>query len=492
VTVLSLHLRRDARRLRQGAAALVLVLLAACAAEQRPGVATVGAIPPAAPRITGLERAASREHARLIAAFGGEYRAPAAEKLIEDVLTRLGPATERPDQSFRVTLLNSPVVNAFALPTGNVYVTRGLLALANDTSEIAAVLAHEIAHVTANHALARAELEQRSVLVSRVVAEVLNDPGAGQMVRNESRVSLASFSRAQELEADRIGVRTIAKAGFDPYGASRFLGSLGRNSAVRMTGGAEKPGMDFLSSHPSTPERVQQALAAARQIGAPGVGEGDRARYLAAVDGIVYGDDPTEGFVRGRRFAHPGLAITFMAPEGFGLENTAQAVLGIASGGGQALRFDGVQVPADQPLDAFLASGWIDGLENQSIETTSVNGLPAATATARGKEWVFRLGAVRIDNTVYRLLFATRTMNAEVERAFRQTLDSIRKLSPEEVRAVRPLRISIVTARDGDTAEALASRMAGTDRVLERFLVINGLDRAGSLKPGQRYKIIVE
>ncbi len=469
------------------------LLLAGCAGQQQAGLPSTAPLPPAAPRVTRLERAAGREHARLIAAFGGEYRAPAAEKVIEDVVTRLVTATDRPDQPYRVTLLNSSVVNAFALPTGNVYMTRGLLALANDTSEVAAVLAHEIAHVTANHALARAELEQRSLLVSRVVAEVLNDPGAGQIVRNESRLSLASFSRAQELEADRIGVRTIAKAGFDPFGASRFLASLGRNSAIRKnSGGSEKPGMDFLSSHPTTPERVAQSLSSARQIAAPGLGEGDRIRYLGAIDGIVYGEDPTEGFVRGRRFVHPGLGITFIAPESFSLENTAQAVVGIASAGGQALRFDGVQVPAGQTLNGFLGSGWIEGLETDSVETLTINGLEASTATARGKEWTFRLGAVRVDGTVYRLLFASRTMTAESERAFRQTLESIRRLSADEVRAIKPLRVSIVTAREGDTAEALASLMAGTDKVLERFLVLNGLDRGGPLKPGQRYKIVVE
>lgn len=476
------------------AAALLALLVAGCAADRTGGLPATSPLPIAAPRVSGLERAASREHARLVAAFGGEYKAAAAEAILQDVVGRIVPATERPDQSYRVTVLNSPIVNAFALPTGNIYVTRGLLTLANDTSEVAAVLAHEIAHVTANHAVARAELEQRSVLVSRVVAEVLNDPGAGQTVRNDSRVSLASFSRAQELEADRIGVKTIGKAGFDPFGASRFLVALGRNADLRAatTGSVGNHGMGFLSSHPTTPERVEQSLVAARQLGAARAEESDRARYLAAIDGLVYGEDPAEGLVRGRRFVHPGLAISFMAPDGFHLENGSQAVLGIASGGGQALRFDGVQVPAEQPLEEFLSSGWIEGLENGSIEATTVHGLPAALATAKGKEWTFRLAAVRVDGTVYRLLFATRAPTAETERAFRQTLDSIRRLTPEEVEAIRPLRVALATARDGDTAETLSGRMAPSVRSLDRFLLLNGLGRGGPLQAGQSYKIIIE
>lgn len=478
--------------------AALLTVLAGCAAEREPGSRAAVPLPPAAPRVTGVERTTSREHARLVAAFGGEYRAPAAEALLEGIVGRIVPATERPDQSYHVTVLNSPVVNAFALPTGNIYITRGLLVLANDTAEVAAVLAHEIAHVTANHALARAELEQQSILVSRVVADVLNDPTRGQMVRDESRVSLASFSRAQELDADRIGVRTIARAGYDPYGASRFLLSLGRNAGMRSAGtsgtgsGKEGQRLDFLSSHPSTPERVAQSLAAARQIGAPGLGDTDRGRYLAALQGVVYGEDPTNGFVRGRRFAHPGLAVSFTAPDGFVLENTAQAVLGITAGGGQALRFDGVQVPQGQTLEQFMATGWIEGLDTASIETMTINDVPVATATAKGKEWTFRLGAVRLDGTVYRLLFAARQQTPETERAFRQTLDSIRKLTAEEVRAIRPPRLSLVTAREDDTADSLSARGAWPDRGLERFLVLNGLERGAKLKPGQRYKVIVE
>jgi predicted Zn-dependent protease len=480
--------RRPAWRL--VAAGLVLVA-GGCVSDQRTQLPLNAPLPPSAPRVTGVERAASREHSRLVAAFGGEYQSPAVDGLISDVLSRVVRSSDQPGRAYKITVLNSPTVNAFALSDSNLYVTRGLLALANDTSEIAAVLAHEIGHVTANHAQARAELEQRSILVSRVVAEVLNDPKAGQMVRNESRLSLAGFSRAQELEADRIGIKTIAKAGFDPKGASRFLASLGRNSDLRNDKASNgRQDADFLSSHPTTPERLSQAASVARSLDVTGR-DADRDRYLTAIDGMTFGEDPNEGYVRGRRFIHPGLAIAFAAPEGFALENTYQAVLGIAAGGAQALRFDGVELSSDQTLESFFASGWIEGLENGSIQSTTINGLPAATATAKGKEWTFRLGAVRSAGTVYRLLYATRSASPESERAFRETLGSIRRLSRDEIRIVKPWRVALVTARDGDTAERLAARMA-SDQGLDRFLVLNGLERGTPLRPGQRYKIVVE
>ena len=155
----------------------------------------------------------------------------------------------------------------------------------------------------------------------------------------KSKIALATFSRSQELEADGIGVGIAARAGYDPFGAVRFLSSLGRQAELQAGGQpAAEPRMpDFLSSHPATPERVKNAQINARQFSGPGGGKRDRDVYLAGIDGMLYGEDPSEGFVRGRRFLHPRLGFTFMAPEGFTLDNTAQAVLGIKDGGGQAL-----------------------------------------------------------------------------------------------------------------------------------------------------------
>ena len=476
----------------RGAVPVLAALLAGCAGEPTGSLTPLGALSPAAPLVTGLERSAEREHARLIAAFGGEYRSPEAQRLLSDITARLVPATDRPDEGYQITILDSPAVNAFALPSGRLYVTRGLLALANDAAEVAAVLAHEIAHVTVRHASARNELELRSALVSRVVVDVLNDPVAGAMVRDQSRVSMASFSRAQELEADQIGVRTLARAGYDPYGATRFLGSLGRASGLLAKTSAASSSTEMLSTHPSTPERTALALQAARRIGAPGIGEADRARYLKSLDGMTYGDDPADGIVRGRRFLHPRLGIAFEAPEGMMLENTSRAVVGASPDGGKRLLFDAVAAPEDQSLETVLQSTWNDAVETGSIENLSVNAHPAAIASSRGKDWTFRLAAIRVRGTTYRLVVAMRPSNADLEQVFRQTLDSVREVTPEEARDLRPLRLQVIAAREGDTVEGLASRMGGVDHPVERFMILNGLARTGPLEDGELYKVITE
>src|SRR5665213_2033301 len=159
-----------------------------------------------------------REHARILAAYGGAYDNPQIEAMLNQTVEKLVAASERPDLRYHVTILNSPSVNAFALPAGQLYVTRGLIALANDDSELASVLAHEMGHVIARHAEISEEQARQADLVSRVVTDVVTDPAAGALALAKSKLALASFSRAQEFEADAIGVGIASRAGYDPYG----------------------------------------------------------------------------------------------------------------------------------------------------------------------------------------------------------------------------------------------------------------------------------
>jgi predicted Zn-dependent protease len=267
---------------------------------------------------------------------------------------------------------------------------------------------------------------------------------------------------------------------------------MGLNSQLRArTASIDPRAPDFLSSHPATPERVDNAQANARQYTGPGSGARDRAEYLAHVDGLIFGEDPSEGFVRGRRFLHPKLGFTFSAPEGFVLENTAQAVFGVKDGGAQALRLDIVRVPNEQTLAQYLLSGWIENIDAKSVEEYTVNGFPAATATAKGDHWTFRLYAVRFGSEVYRFIFAAKHRTEGVDRAFRDAVASFRRMSVAERQAAKPLRIKVVTVGPHDTVDRLARRMA-LDRAAEHFRVLNGLGPSDKLKPGDQVKIVVE
>ncbi|MGA2313378.1 MAG: M48 family metalloprotease [Xanthobacteraceae bacterium] len=483
-------------RLAHAGIAVGALVLAACTAAP-PSLAPQASLPePAKPaEVAEMSPAALREHQRILAAYGGVYNDPRLQGMVEQTVERLVAASERSDLHYKVTMLNSQSINAFALPSGQLYVTRSLVALANDESELASVLAHEMGHVIARHAAIREEQAKQAALVGRVVSDVISDPEVGALALAKSKLALASFSRAQEFEADAIGIGIAARAGYDPYGAVRFLTSMQHNSELKpqQSGAIDPRAPDFLSSHPATPERVSNALANARQYSGPGTAGGrDKVAYLSGIDGIVFGEDPSEGFVRGRRFLHPRLGFTFTAPEGFALDNTAQAVLGVKRGGGQALRLDVVRVPAEQTLAAYLTSGWIEKIDAATVEDVTINGFPGATATAKGDQWDFRLYAIRFGSDVYRFIYAAKHHTPETDRIFRDSIGTFRRMSLAEIEDAKPLRLQVVTVGPGDTVDKLASRMAVADRQVERFRVLNGLEPGDRLKSGSEVKIVVE
>lgn len=439
--------------------------------------------------------AAEKEHERILSSYGGAYDDPRLEALIGKTVDRLVAASDRPDQAYKVTILNSGAVNAFALPTGQLYVTRGLIALACDTSELSSVLSHEMAHVLARHAASReANAREAAANAPRAIADLGREPdGQALALADRNKQLLASFSRQQELDADGIGVGISARAHFDPYGAARFLTAMERNAELKAGKTSADPRVqDFLSSHPATPERVANAQSIARQQVAPDSSERDRDAYLAAIDNIVYGEDPSEGFVRGRRFLHPKLGFTFTAPENFTLDNTAQAVIGVRDGGAQAMRFDVVRVPAEQSLGDYLNSGWMENVDKGSTEDITLNGFPAASTTASSDQWQFKVYALRFGSDVYRFIFATKQKTTESERNARETVNSFRRLTLDEIQSARPLRIKVINVQPGDTVESLSHRMAGVDRPADRFRIINGLEAHAQIKARDRVKIVVD
>jgi predicted Zn-dependent protease len=432
---------------------------------------------------------AEREHPRILASYGGTYEDPEAEIAIARAVSRLVEASEQPSRSYRVTILNSPAINAFALPGGYVYVTRGLLALASDTSEVAAVIAHEMAHVTARHAFARAERVEAAEVAGRVL-DVVSDAGVAEAALASTQSSLARFSQIQELEADTIGINTLARAGYDPYAAARFLRAMARFAAYKTANPSPGEEADFLSSHPSTPERLVRALETAGPL-ASAEGERDQEGYLRHIDGLMFGDDPVEGFVRGREFLHSKLGLAFRVPEGFRLENTADAVLA-TDATGIALRFDGADVAAGTDLVTYVTSGWVNGLDESSVRVTSINGLPAATASATARGFTYRIAVIRFGDQTFRFLFAARSASGNLDRTFADTVSSFRALTPDEQVALEPLRIRVVTVGPGDTVESFASRMDGVDNPVALFRVLNGLEDGAQPAVGSSVKIVAD
>lgn len=455
----------------------------------RTGVDTVPA--PAVPQGTEPddEVIGLREHPRIVASFGGVYSDRQAEVMLARIVGRLLSAANQPNAKFTVTILDTPDVNAFALPGGYVYVTRGILALASDSSELAAVLAHEIAHVTLKHARARTNKARTTQIVDRVVTGIFGgDPNSAQSAE-KSRLTMAAFSQGQELAADKEGIRIAGKAGFDPQAAARFLGAMGRFAQYSAGEAASRD--DFLSSHPSTPDRIQKALDIARAEfgGAPDAGEKDRDGYMAGIDSLSFGDSPQRGAIVGRRFIHPELKFTFSVPDGYTLQTSGGAVVGVA-GDGEAVRFDSAEVPASMALSDYLKSGWIAGLKPDTVTTQTVNGLESASGIAATPQWNFRVAVVRYDGQVFRFIFAAKADSDRFARGADATLKSFRATNASDIGQIRKITLRVVTARAGETADTMARRMTSLTRGKELFYILNNLYPGDPLVAGQKYKIV--
>ena len=434
---------------------------------------------------------AREQHPRILATYGGEYSDPKLERMVAKVVGGLTLDPDHPKQTYQITILNSPNVNAFALPGGYLYITRGLLALANDSAELAAVIAHEMGHVTASHGLLRQQREQDEVLAARVVSDVLEGDASARAALLKGKLKLAQFSRNQELEADAIGIRSIGRAGYDPFAAARFLGSMSAYAEFRSVSGAEDPSLDFLASHPAAPQRIQLAQNHARRFGAPGTGKRDRDAFLAGVDGMLFGDTPEEGYVRGLSFQHPGLGVAFSVPQGFVIDNSAAAVTA-AGPGDVAVRFDGVAVDRRLALTDYLRSGWIAGLDESTVRAEQINGNEAARARARADGWQFDIAVVRAGGQVYRLLTAAPLSSNSLNSVAQQVTGSFRILSAAEKAALKPLRVRIRTVRAGETVATLANEMQGVGRKLELFRLLNSLPASATLSAGDKVKIITD
>lgn len=438
-----------------------------------------------------LAQLGAQQHPRILATYGGEYKDAKLERMVAKIVGKLTTVSDKPDQTYRITILDSPNINAFALPGGYLYVTRGLLALANDSSEVAAVIAHEMGHVTSNHGILRQEKEAEAAIASRVASEILQNEAAGREALIRGKLKLAQFSRNQELQADSIGIRMIGEAGYDPFASPRFLQSMEAYSSFRSISGATDASLDFLASHPATPQRIELAMGHARRIGAPGVGTTDRDSFLNGIDGLLFGDTPSEGFVRERVFIHPVLGLTFTAPAGFTIDNSATAVM--ASGPGEvAVRFDGANLPKGMALTDYISSGWVTGLDETTIRPITINGLPAATARASADRWQFDIVVVGAGDKVYRFLTAAPRGSNALMPASQSISQSFKLLTEAQKAAIKPLRIRVVTVKPGETMASLAERMYGTSRKLDLFRLINALPVGATLSAGDRVKLISE
>lgn len=449
--------------------------------------------------ITQAERQqGASANAGIVAEYGGAMSGPVAayvERIGRRIATQSGLSSD--PGAFDVTLLNSPVNNAFAIPGGYIYVTRQLLALMNDEAELAAVLGHEVGHVAARHSQSRQRVAQRNSFLGALgqlaVGAVAGNSGFGQLlgrgVGAGAQLATLGYSRSQETQSDDLGIGYLRRAGYDAEAMASMLDALASQTALdQQLRGEARATPAWASTHPDPGARVQRA---AQQAGAA-AGPRNRDAFLTAINGLMYGDDPAQGVIDGQSFLYPTGRVAFSVPAGFTMQNGAQAV-SIAGSGGQA-QF--AAAAYDGNLERYVATV-LTGLgatnAQPAVQRTTINGIPAATTTVRGTA-----NQRPVDVTIIAYApdarqayhFAIVTQAGGNPGAFAPMIQSFRRMTSADNQAARPRYLRVVTAGPRDTVESLAGRMAYTDAALERFLVLNRLSRGDRVAPGDKVKIV--
>lgn len=441
---------------------------------------------------------------QITAEFGGPYsgaQAGYAAQVGQRIAVESGLSAS--PEAFDVTLLNSPVNNAFAIPGGYVYVTRQLMALMNNEAELAAVLGHEVGHVAARHSQQRQSVAQRNAIIG-VLGQVLAGAVAGdsqigqilgQGIGTGAHLATLGYSRSQETQSDDLAIAYLVDAGYDPNALATMLASLAAQNQLDqiIRTGEARSIPEWSSTHPDPASRIQRAQSMAAQTGATGITNRDG--YLSAIDGMLYGDDPAQGVIDGRDFLYPSARFAFTIPQGFTMQNGTQAVS--ISGPNAKAQFSTGQYSGN--LDSYVGSviralgGQGQTAPQTTIRKTRVNGIDTAytqfTATSNQS---------RVDVTVFAYAlsgnqafhFVTLSPAGQGLGAMEPMVQSFRRMTANEAAAVKPRYVRVVTVRSGDTVNGLAQRMAFDDYKVERFTVLNGLSQNATLRAGQKVKIV--
>jgi predicted Zn-dependent protease len=474
----------------RGLALVCLAALAGCAVNPVSGRPELVVMSSARERELGAE-----QEEKFLAEFGPSDHV-ATSSWVESIGARLAVHSPRQDVAYRFHVIDLEVPNAFALPGGPVFVTRGLLALARSEDELAGVIAHEIAHVAARHSVRQTTAATPLALVfgvpaaiagsvNRTLGTLVGLPGA-----IVSGLALSAYGREQEYEADALGAELALAAGFRPAALAEFLERLEREEALH---GEAPPPLSFFASHPKTPDRIKRTRAHAEEL-APRArprSVADQNVALAQLDGLLVGESPAHGVFVGDDFFHPDLGFAFRVPEGWDRENRPEAVVAAdprASGRVAVL----LQLAGDGDDPLAIASAELTSEEHRrALHPLDVSGHPAVQLEIGSGTDAALLTWVALAGRVYRIIGVYPLAEAHLQRPLlAAAASSLRPLTAEDRSRVRAARLRIRVARQGESLDGLLVRSRSAWSA-DRVAVANDLAPGAPLAAGTRLKLAV-
>lgn len=469
---------------RRLAASATVFLLAACAVNPATGRRELMLVS------ESQEIAMGRESDPQVVASYGLVDDPELQEYVSEIGQRLAADSERPDLPWTFRVVDDPIVNAFALPGGFIYVTRGILAHFDSEAELAGVLGHEIGHVTARHSasqMSRQQLQQLGVGVGMVFSETFRD--YGQLAMAGMQIMNLSYSRDDESESDRLGLRYMTREGYDPeemIGVFQMLGTV--------SGGAEGRLPEWQMTHPYPENREVQIREAMAEQGLTQGGAVDRDEYLDMIDGIVVGTNPRQGYFEGSLFLHPDLAFQLAFPDGWKTINQTTAVIGVPPGEDGVVALS-VESDADDPeaaLQAFLSG---EGFSGGAPTRGSSDGVSWVRAdfqvTTQDGRIAGEVAFLRYDDLTYRLIgYAPSGSWSQYRSAVSTTIGSFGPVTDPAVLEVEPLRLAVVELAE---AMSLNSYVERNPQPVEMDVLarVNRVTPSDVISAGTRIKTVV-
>ncbi|MEO7355129.1 MAG: M48 family metalloprotease [Gemmatimonadales bacterium] len=414
------------------------------------------------------------------------------EQYVATIGKQMAAASERPGLPWEFHVIDDPMVNAFAAPGGFIFITRGILTYLNSEAELAAVVGHEIGHVTAKHTVAmlsQQQLAQVGLMAGAIAAPKVAGGVAGQLAGTAASLYFLKFSRNDESQADQLGHRYSLKQLYDVREMPNTFRTLERLSAV--SGGNGMP--NFLSTHPDPGSRVQKTQAWADTVSNPSRLHSDRDRFLTRIDGLLFGADPEQGYFENGRFLHPSLRFQFMVPQGWQTSNTlSQVTIAEPNGAAQVSLSSGQQSTVDAAAQAFLAQ---QGVTSPGSQRTTVNGTPAITAdftaaTQDGQQLRGTVLFLQHNGQVFQFLGLSLAASwGQQGGAITQVLRSFGPTAAGQQFQQRKY-LKIVTLARATSVATLAQQSNGAVTA-QTLAIINGVPDGATLPAAKRVKTVV-
>ncbi|MCX4189915.1 M48 family metalloprotease [Methylophaga sp. OBS3] len=445
------------------------------------------------------ELALGREYHPQIIKEYGRYEDEALQAYVQSVGERVAGVGHRKDLVYRFTVLDSPVINAFALPGGYLYITRGLMAYLNSEAELAAVLGHEVGHVTARHGVRQQSAAQAANLgytLGSLFLPGLRNAGAQNVFNILGGAMLSGYGREHELESDRLGAEYLAKSGYDPQAMIEVISVL-KDQSVFAEAEAKKQGREYqgyhglFASHPDNDTRLQQVVKAADQYLAARGGEVGEEKYLSRIDGMVFGDSEKQGIRSGRNFYHNEMQFALQFPQDWHIQNNPSNLQAIAPEGKAFIQMGATdlnrkQTPAEFIRDRMNVSNLREG------RSFSSNGLEGYTGITEQNGKLHRLSVVYLKDKAYIFIGGVKNEPefGEFDKAFLATADSLHVLRENERHLAKAQRIEVVRATNDDSYAKWAQSTRISNSPMQQLQLLNGDYPDKQLQPGRLLKRI--